>query len=115
MRITDVGVVTVCSSLLCGVSQAWGVILGIANEAGAKWDKLAQGICLWEASAPQLCPRPSTSPRLPTILPARDLSSLAPVPATSSSHVAMQLTGFPACKLASRTVPVRAERVERPC
>lgn len=34
-----------------GLMQAWGVILGIANEAGAHWDKLAQGICLWEARA----------------------------------------------------------------
>ncbi len=47
--------------LLCGVSQAWGVILGIANEAGAKWDKLAQGICLWEASALLLCLWPLTT------------------------------------------------------
>lgn len=28
--------------------QAYGVVLGVANEAGTHWDKLAQGICLWE-------------------------------------------------------------------
>ena len=28
--------------------QAFGAVLGVANEAGAKWRVLAEGICLWE-------------------------------------------------------------------
>ncbi len=30
--------------------QAFGAVLGVANEAGAHWDVLAEGICLWEVT-----------------------------------------------------------------
>lgn len=30
--------------------QVFGVVLGVANEAGAHWRVLAEGICLWEVS-----------------------------------------------------------------
>lgn len=30
------------------LAQLFGVVLGVTNEAGAHWNVLAEGICLWE-------------------------------------------------------------------
>lgn len=31
--------------------QLFGAALGVGNEAGAHWNVLAEGICLWEVRA----------------------------------------------------------------
>ena len=34
--------------------QLFGIALGVSNEAGAHWNVLAEGICIWEHIDPKL-------------------------------------------------------------